>query len=168
MIKKRSSHRVSRIGFLKKKKGVSPIVATVLLVGMVILIALIVFIWLRGLTQEAVVKFDKNAELVCGDVRFEASYSDGKLGISNTGNVPIYNLKVKMSEGGIFKTSDLKQISSNWPQFGLTQGSTFSEEIETGNSNKISLVPILLGNSKNGNEKTFNCDEVKYGYEILL
>ena len=49
-------------------RGLSPTMATVLLIGLVILIALIVFLWLRGLSQEAVIKFDKNAELVCDEV----------------------------------------------------------------------------------------------------
>ncbi|MBS3071115.1 hypothetical protein J4407_02335 [Candidatus Pacearchaeota archaeon] len=149
-------------------RGLSPTMATVLLIGLVILIALIVFLWLRGLSQEAVIKFDKNAELVCDEVNFEASYSSGTLGVSNTGNVPIYNLKVKMSEGGSFKTSELNQVSEDWPEFGLSRGSTFSDELNIGNSNKLTLVPILLGNSKSGKEKTLDCDDSKYGYEILL
>ena len=41
-----------------KKRGVSPVIATILLIGIVIVIALIVFLWLRGMQQEAITKFE--------------------------------------------------------------------------------------------------------------
>ena len=47
------------------KSGLSPVIATVLLVGLVVVSGLIIFMWFRGLTQEAVVKFDQNIQLVC-------------------------------------------------------------------------------------------------------
>jgi flagellin-like protein len=75
------------------KRGVSPVIATVLLIGIVIVIGLIIFLWLRGLTQEAVFKFDQNIELTCNDVKFSSSYSSGTLTISNTGNVAIYDIE---------------------------------------------------------------------------
>ena len=66
------------------KKGVSPIIATILLIALTIIIALIVFQWMKGFTKEAITKFDgTNIELVCNDVQFEASYSNGNLVISN-------------------------------------------------------------------------------------
>ncbi|MAG78897.1 hypothetical protein CMI40_00795, partial [Candidatus Pacearchaeota archaeon] len=42
------------------KKGVSPVIATVLLVAIVVIIGLIIFQWFRGMTQESIIKFDKN------------------------------------------------------------------------------------------------------------
>ena len=61
-----------------KVNGLSPVIATVLLIVIVIVIALIVFIWIRGMVGDAVTKFDnKNVQLVCGDVAFEASYTGG-------------------------------------------------------------------------------------------
>src|SRR3989344_4073857 len=76
----------------KSKRSVSPVIATILLIALVIIIALIVFQWMKGFTKEAITKFDgTNIELVCNDVQFEASYSNGNLVISNIGNVPIYD-----------------------------------------------------------------------------
>ena len=47
---------MERRGFTLKeklnKKGVSPVIATVLLVAMVIVLALIVFLWFRSLSKE--------------------------------------------------------------------------------------------------------------------
>ena len=94
----------------KRKKGLSPVVATVLLISIVIAIAVIVFLWLRGFAGEAVTKFDgTNVELVCRDVEFKADYAGGQLSISNTGNVPIYNFKVKVTSQAGFET-DRKSV----------------------------------------------------------
>ena len=105
------------------KKGVSPVIATVLLIGLVMVITLIIFLWFKGLTQEAIVKFDKNVELVCDEVKFEADYSNGILSISNIGNVPIYGIKVKISESGNYETKGLKDLSE-WTNAGINQGRT--------------------------------------------
>ena len=151
-----------------EKRGVSPMVATILLVAMVFVIALIVFLWFRGLTQEAVTKFDKNAEIVCNEVAFQASYSNGVLGISNSGNVPIYDLKVKLSQASSSQTLNLRDMVSSWPQFGLVQGGAFSSNINTQGATQITVIPVLLGSVKSGQEKTYICNEAKYGYSVSV
>ncbi len=79
-----------------KKRGISPVIATVLLIAMVVVIGLIVFLWFRGMIEEEGTKFGKNVKLVCDDVNFEASYSGGVLSILNIGNTPIYKMKIKI------------------------------------------------------------------------
>src|SRR3989344_838916 len=94
---------------IKKKEGVSPVIATVLLVTMVVVIALIIFLWFRGINKEAITKFDgTNVEIICSDVRFDASYSSGVLYVINNGNVPMYSMKMKISDAGSFSTTDLQ------------------------------------------------------------
>jgi|TARA_B100001971_G_C18223406_1_gene558735 flagellin-like protein len=150
------------------KKAVSPVIATVLLIGLVIVIALIIFLWFKGLTQEAITKFDKNVELVCDDVKFEADYSEGILSISNIGNTPIYGIKVKISESENYETKDLNDLSE-WPSTGLNQGRTFSGDISfnIANADSITLIPVLVGSSESG-ERTYTCDEERYGQIINL
>ena len=152
----------------KNKGGVSPIIATILLIALVLIIALIVFQWMKGFTKEAITKFDEtNIELVCDDVQFNADYSaDGTLTISNTGNVPIYNFNVKAEYDGGYDTLDLKN-NSNWGE-GLSQGGVFSDSVSFQNSpTKIILIPILLGVNKDGEQKTQACDE-RQGKEIFI
>jgi flagellin-like protein len=51
---------------MRNNKGVSPIVATVLLIAMVVVIALILFLWFRNMVKEEVVKFEEeNIEMTC-------------------------------------------------------------------------------------------------------
>lgn len=152
-----------------KNKGISPVIATVLLVAMVVVIALIIFLWFRGITQEAVTKFGgTNIELVCNDLSFDASYSDSILYITNNGNVPIFGIKLKTEWDGGYQMQYLNEITTSWSDSGLNQGGSFSEAIILDSSiNKIILVPVLMGNSKKG-EKTFMCNEKQHGYEIFI
>lgn len=152
-----------------KNRGISPVVATVLLVAMVVALGLIIFLWFRGFTQESVTKFDTNVELVCGDIDFEASYSDHKLSIVNTGNVPIYKMNLKVVGAGGFNTIQAGEGSSGeeWPELGLNQGDTFVHE-QTFSGDEVVLIPVLLGTSRGGSQKSFACNEEQYGYYISL
>lgn len=151
-----------------EKKGVSPVIATVLLIIIIVVIGLIIFLWLKGITQETITKFGgTNIELICNDVNFDASYSGNKLSIYNIGNVPIFGIKAKIIKEGSHTTKDLIELSE-WPEAGLNQGGIFSGSIgDVEGVNEIILTPILMGASKKG-DKSFICDEKQHGYEIIL
>lgn len=160
----------------KTKRGISPVIATVLLIAIVIVTGLIVFLWFRGIAEETITKFSqKNIKLVCRDVQFQASYSNNILSISNTGTVPLYSMKLKISGGGSFKTEDMKELNKSgliyWPTIGLNQGGAYSEDIsgisgiET--ADEITLIPVLVGSIKGGGEKIHTCDE-KQGFKINI
>lgn len=143
---------------VKGKKGVSPVIATVLLIGMVVVVGLIVFVWVGSLTQEAITKFGgENIELACDDVSFDAGYFGGELAVSNSGTVPLYSLMVKIVETGSFRTESIRDLS-DWPIYGIDQGGAFSGNLNLGNSNEVVLIPVLIGNSDSG-MKSFTCDE---------
>lgn len=154
-----------------KKRALSPVVTTILLVALVVVIALIIFLWFKGMVQEGVTKFGKNIKLVCDDVEFEASYSDGFLSVLNNGNVPIFRIKLKITRaGGSYETKDITESSaaSSWPANGLNQGGTFSGDIssDVSGATKMIVLPMLMGTSESGH-KTFIC-EGQYGEEVSL
>jgi flagellin-like protein len=156
----------------KNTKGLSPVIATVLLITIVIIIALIVFLWVRGMTQEAITKFDnENVQLVCGKVKFEATYTAATgLHISNTGNVPIFGMKVQIIGEGEHNTIELRDDSTNWPEVGLNVGGIFSDpgfSTQVGSAKEIVLIPVLIGESDSG-KKTYVCDENEDGYRITV
>lgn len=151
---------------MDSKRGLSPVIATVLLVGLVVVSGLIIFTWFRGLTQEAVTKFDQNIQLVCNDVSFDARYSNGKLAVSNVGNVPIFGFSVKISDAAGFETKDISEYAS-WPEGGLNQGG--AAEVDIGAvSGDITLIPVLVGTSQKGAQASFKCDERLYGQQIAV
>jgi flagellin-like protein len=155
-----------------KKKGLSPVITTVLLVVLVIVIIGIIFLWFSGMVEEGVTKFGKNIQLVCDDVNFESSYSSGIITIINNGNIPLYSVNIKVSTAGNFKTKELKELVSapaeTWPDKGLNQGKTFSANIQSyvGDADTITVLPILIGTSTSG-KKTFICGG-DYGQEITI
>lgn len=153
---------------MKKERGLQPVVATILLIAMVIIIALIVFLWFRGMKEETIVKFgDTNVKLVCGDVYFEADYYDGNLYLSNSGTVPIFGMELKEYKIGSHITKDLRELS-DWPEAGLNQGGTFSGSVSIDSGvNELVLVPVLIGETESG-KKTYVCDEKQHGLSLKV
>ena len=153
----------------RNKKGVSPVIATVLLIAIVVVISVIIFVWFNQIIEESITKFDgMNIELVCDDVNFDATYDYGYLNVVNHGNVPIFGMKIKIVGEGSHETITLGD-ENGWPGFGLNQEDSFSEEMssEIGSAESIVLIPVLIGSSEEG-EKTFVCDEKQHGYEIFV
>lgn len=154
---------------MNKKKGLSPVVATVLLIGIVIAIGLIVFLWFKGINQEAITKFDgQNVKLVCDKVSFEAAYSHGNIQIQNTGNVPVYQFKAKIEGAGSYSTVVVGENDSNWNPNGLTQGGAYSGPLNLNpGTTKILLIPVLLGRTDSNGEQIYTCEE-RQGKEIMV
>ena len=155
-----------------EKRGISPVIATVLLIAMVVVVALIIFVWFRGMVGESAIKMDKNVELVCDDVDFEADYVSDELSIVN-GNVPIFRLRIKVFEDRSYGTEEIvhdPRDEDGWKKFGLLKGESFSGEIpdmdEYPDANKIIIYPTLLAEGDDG-KKTYVC-EGQYGKEIAI
>ncbi len=152
---------------MKKEKGLQPVVATILLVVMVIIIGLIFFLWFRGMTEEKITKFGgENVKLVCDDVYFEADYSGTTLYLANSGNVPIFGMELKAYKPGSHTTENLREFSNVWPDAGLNQGGTFSDDINI-QADEIVLVPVLIGETDTG-KKTYVCDESQHGVSLVI
>ncbi len=143
---------------MEQKRGLSPVIATVLLIAIVIVIGLIVFLWLKGITQEAITKFDgKNVQLVCSDVKFDAQYTGGTIYISNSGNVPIYQFKAKITGDGSYSTIVVGNGDPNWPKDGLNQGGAYSGTLQASGATNILLIPVLVGETSAGVKKSYTC-----------
>lgn len=148
-----------------ERRGLSPVIATVLLISIVVVIALIIFLWARGFVKEEGMKFGENIKLACQKVEFEASYEAETLSIVNSGNVPIYRVKLKIFSGGSFHTDELTVDSDGWPEFGIKQGETYTGTVSI-TGDKVLVIPVLLGSSGSG-QKIYTCED-NYGYEISL
>lgn len=175
MVKRQKSLILATSSKRGQRKGLSPVIATVLLVGLVVVSGLIIFMWFRGLTQEAITKFDQNIQLICKDVKFDVRYSDEKLALSNLGNVPIYGFKVKIQGSGGYETREINEISGTWRtdvenSGGLKQGGAILLDDVAGvigGAESIVLTPILAGTTQKGAQASFTCEDV-YGYQINL
>lgn len=151
------------------KKGVSPVIATILLIALVVIIGMVIFNWFKSMQQEAITKFDgQNIKIVCDDVQFNADYNGGELSLSNFGNVPIYDLNLKINYPGGHETKSISDTGFDWPENGLNQGGVASSQININpDTTSIILIPVLLGVDKDGNKKSAPCEE-RQGNEVPI
>ncbi len=167
-IKNRRFFNLSISQKLKNKKGVSPLISTVLLIMIVIILAIIILLWSRGFIKEAITKEiagnDKEIGQYClevvGKMKSIINADAGEtFGFENTGNIPIHAFSLKLVEKDSGSSKVVKISESVNPGF-----STIVEDTRvTGYSSYklIKIIPILLGTSKkSGVTKEFACPEV--------
>lgn len=151
------------------KKGLSPVIATVLLIAIALVLALIIFLWAKSFVGEKIMKFEETIENSCKDVKFdvEAIAIDGKISVVNQGDIPIYGLVVKkkglgsVEEIKTFQEGDITTIKS-----GETTQVDMPPGIDTGD--EIIAVPIILGKTANGETtKSYTCDD-DYGVKSVV
>lgn len=152
-----------------KKRAVSPVVATVLLIAMVIAIALILFLWFRNMVKEDGKKFDnENIKITCGKVTIKSEYSpsSGKITVINNGNVPLYGINVRIyTEDSDSEETFTPSTDSTNLKTGINPGKAYSREIAGDNVKRIIVYPILIGNTKEGTRSHVCRDN---GVEIIV
>ena len=145
-----------------KKGGLSPVVASVLLVALVLVLAAIVFLWARGFISEQIEKFGQPIDEYCSQIVIEAQLIDGPSGpkseleIANRGSVDIKQFEIKEFTGG-------DSIVSRF-DFSINKGGAVKEPVSFTNNlediDKIIIYPALLGNVRNRNSnKIYTCLE---------
>ena len=139
-----------------ERKGVSPIVATVLLISISLVLALIIFLWARGFIKEKTQKFDEPIEFACDDIIFstEAVLNEGKVYINNKGNVPIYAAEVRKKSLGAIKNVGVLDST-----LAKGEGGSFDFDFtDISQGDEVIVVPIILGESGEF-KKSHVCDE---------
>ena len=137
-----------------EKKGLSPVIATVLLVALAIVLALIVFLWARSFVAESLTKSGEAVELRCKETGFDAEY-DGALKIINRKDIPLYEMNVqKVKAGSVSKGVNLnfdgKQTIANGESASVDVGDV------TG-SDTLIVTPVILGQNDAGTKKAYTC-----------
>ena len=147
------------------KRALSPVVATVLLVSLVLILALIIFIWARAFIPE---QLDKDGPIQdkCAEASFIAEYhSDSQnVLVLNQGNIPLHGVQI-----GIKKGFSLEYLEGDFTaKPSIRGGETKEFDISSSapeSGNQIVIVPILLGKAASGELKAFVCD-TDYGQTI--
>ncbi|MEI6849634.1 MAG: archaellin/type IV pilin N-terminal domain-containing protein [archaeon] len=147
---------------LKNKKGLSPVIATTLLILIAVIIALIIFLWVKAFIGEKIQK-DLGAgpeaiENFCGadQLVFSAnailSGSDLKIELQNSGNIPIQGIQV--ARKGLASVKIIGNASfSGGP---LTSGDDSSLTVPANGiakGNSVRVVAVLLGILQDGSSK---------------
>jgi flagellin-like protein len=148
--------------YMKNKRGLSPVITTVMLIAIVIVLAAIILMWARYYVPESITKDGKNIESVCQEVAFEATYKDtsGSLDeiiVSNNGNVDIYSFEVLLEGNGVSYAKEVMPqdiATGNELAGGLKRGASANMSIDVNPGTiKMTVVPYLLGESGEKEEK---------------
>ena len=162
-----------------KRRGVSPVIATVLLSVIVVVLAAIIFIWARGFLSESAVKGDRAVSVSCADVEFEAEVvphasecsaascepgepnpCDAAVDINNIGNVPIYGVQVFAYDQETGSIQPLINVDQPFAVGTITIGRSASvclgQNIQSQDAFRI--VPKLLA-EKDGQRVAYTCPE---------
>jgi flagellin-like protein len=143
-----------------KKRGVSPVIATVLLIAIVIILAVIIFLWARGFIAEKAQKEGRAVEFSCSETNFDAGvFCDGvcNLEIVNNGNIPLYGFEIKeFGTGSVI----VQEIIT---QYTITIGDSAKRplNVDFDDDESLLIVPIILGQTNDGVKIAHTCtDEV--------
>jgi len=91
------------------KKGISPLIATVLIIGFVVAIGAVVMLWGRGFVKERTEKEGalSEAKLNCNSIDLKVvDTSQDEVTIENRGSVSIGGFKIKFYDG----STDVKEL----------------------------------------------------------
>lgn len=136
---------------LDRKRGISPIIASVLLIALVVVIVSIIALWARGFVKEAVQKSGKSAEQACGEISLDISVStaENKISVSNKGNVAVYFLSVKKVKSGV---SDVQILSEP-----LSPGDSKSLDAAISGYTSLEITPVILVEGSSS-KKAYYCN----------
>ena len=161
--KKGVSHSTSRINIpykiLGAKRSLSPVIASVLLIALVLVLAAIIFLWARGFISEQIEKFGQPINTLCEQVSIEADLIiqggvGNELEIANRGNVDIHSFDIKVISNG---DSTIQKFA-----ISVDVGKAVKESLALSllDADKIVIYPALLGNVKDKKtNKVYTCVE---------
>lgn len=135
------------------KRGLSPVVASSLMILLVIVLASIVFLWTRGFISERIEKFGEPIDNYCERVVIEVSRDGSRLDVLNSGDVDLRHLDIELSSGG---TSEIQKYSVPIPA-GTSATEYVTFELSDGTpADKVTIYPALIGEA-GGDKRVFTC-----------
>ena len=137
---------------MNEKRGVSPVITTLILILVAIILAIIVLLWARSWIAEKTLKFDEPIERSCDRLNYQVSLKGNNVSITNLGDVPIYRIGLRQA-GGFERT-----ITYSDP-IKLSQGLSKIVEFKGLKGSSWELIPVLLGKTEKSDVlKEYSCN----------
>ncbi len=155
------------------ERGLSPVIATLLLITIALLLGAIIFLWAKAFIGEKSEKFNEPVENACLSVNFDAEayngIGTGTIAIVNKGNVPLYGIQIqKVKDGAIenLESARCKEKLGAGKEITINNGEScfITSNIEKGQ--EIFIIPVILGEKGNVREP-YTCDR-KYGRSLSV
>ena len=141
------------------KRGISPVVATVLLITISIILIAIIFIWAKGTVTDVQVKFGEDINNVCNDISLDISVVGTTIDVvNNGGRVSVWGVALRTLDG------DLEECIFNEV---LTPGKavsvnalTCTPDGDADDTNIEAIIPIL----ETDETEYYNCEKNEINY----
>jgi len=129
------------------KRGLSPIITTVLLIAIAIVLAVIILLWARNFVPELVTKNGSDIKKVCKDVYFEADYNPttSEILVANTGNVNIFSFSIEEELPGRTLVTEKRVQDTAGTEIDLGNGGSGKIPVTFASGTTIVIKPVLLG-----------------------
>ena len=150
--------------YRKNKRGISPIIATVLLISIALALAAVVFIWAKAFFVEKITKDGTDITMSCDEIRFSASITPTTLSVENQGNIALYGVQVDAVSGG--SITEFQTIKPKIVSAGQSVDITLSSGLSSGQS--VLIVPIILGQNSKGEKTEYTCDSGATGLQLTV
>lgn len=158
---------------LLKKRGLSPVIATMLLVALALILAVIVFLWARSFVGESIQKQGREIEQSCEEVSFRAEafasgVDSGKLSVVNIATVPLYGVEIRKKQV-LGEITQVETFQNSMVLSGETGEISIAQLVNDGEivaCDELIVVPVLLGETEQY-KKAHVCDK-DYGVEIIV
>ncbi len=142
---------------IRGKKGLSPVIATVLLIAIALVLAAIIFLWVRGFAGEQAQKLDEPVANWCDDINFDAEVFEDRIVLANRGNVPLYQVQIRTVGSGTVET--FQTVTGATVSNGDTDSVDLSDyPLDSDETPEVEIVPVILGEKESGKE-TYPCSE---------
>lgn len=140
------------MNMIRQKKGLSPIITTVLLVVIALVLASVIFMWATGFFKEQISKSGQPIDTICKDMNLQVAVTGAnELSINNQGDYPLYKITIRVSGSGTSNKED-KEVDILPGSSGVII-STLQLSGAT-----VEVIPILLGSdTQTGAVKEYSC-----------
>ena len=129
------------------KRAISPVIATVLLVVVVIALFILIFLWIRGFQKEVITKYGTPIDTQCTALRYDVRYSVPSVEVSNMGSTTIYRANLYVGGKLQGNVTNIQPASSSTLTLACTPGT------------KLKAIPYLLGTTSSGVQKEYACEK---------
>jgi len=143
-------------GRIHKKKGISPLIATVLLIGFVVALVMLVMLWGKNYIEELAAKrgalAQKQNECQSVEIGVKSAQLQGTVA-----TLVIENQKDIAIDKFVFRgmIGDDSQVVENYIKLGSLEVSQYEVDFGTGGIEKVDIIPSL----KAGKDKYVPCSD---------